>query len=121
MCQGLVGAGQIWPSDYYCRAPFMRDPNTKRLGALPTATGEIARLAYARTQAAEIELRPLLTKAGLTPEQIADGAARINVQHQITFLNLVAKALRDDLLGFHLAQQPDLRKIGLLYYVFASW
>jgi hypothetical protein len=36
------------------------------------------------------------------------------------FLDLVAKALGDDLLGFHLAQNFDLRMIGLLYYVLAS-
>jgi AraC-like DNA-binding protein len=32
----------------------------------------------------------------------------------------VAKALGDDLLGFHLSQNFDLRMIGLLYYVLAS-
>jgi AraC-like DNA-binding protein len=98
----------------------MRNPATRRLGALPTATGGIARLACARLEQAGIEVRPLLKKAGLTAAQIKDPDVRINVQHQITFLNLAAKALRDDLLGFHLAQQLDLREIGLLYYVLAS-
>jgi hypothetical protein len=37
-----------------------------------------------------------------------------------SFLNLAADALQDDLLGFHLAQPPDLREMGLLYYVSAS-
>jgi AraC-like DNA-binding protein len=98
----------------------MLNPDTRRLGALPTATGGIARLAHARLEEAGIEAQPLLTKAGLTAAQIKDPSVRINVQHQITFLNLAAKALRDDLLGFHLAQQLDLREIGLLYYVLAS-
>jgi AraC-like DNA-binding protein len=35
-------------------------------------------------------------------------------------LNLVAAAVDDELLGFHLAQTPDLREIGLLYYVLSS-
>lgn len=35
-------------------------------------------------------------------------------------MNLTANALQDDLLGFHLAQSPDLRQFGFLYYVSAS-
>jgi len=102
------------------RANIVQDVDAKRLGALPTATGGITRLAYARAQAAGIELAPLLKKAGLTEQQIKDPRARLNVHHQIQFLNLAANALQDELLGFHLAQLPDLREIGLLYYVAAS-
>jgi AraC-like DNA-binding protein len=96
------------------------DPDVKRLGALPSAVGTIARLAYARTVAAGIDVGPLLKKAGLTPQQIDDTSVRLNVRDQINFLNLAAEALNDDLLGFHLALPPDLREIGLLYYVSAS-
>jgi AraC-like DNA-binding protein len=42
------------------------------------------------------------------------------VRQQIQFLNLVANALHDEFLGFHLAQTADLRECGLLYYVAAS-
>ena len=35
-------------------------------------------------------------------------------------LDLAAGALQDSLLGFHLAQPPDLRELGFLYYVMAS-
>jgi len=35
-------------------------------------------------------------------------------------LELGAAALQDDLLGFHLARDVDLREVGLLYYVLAS-
>ncbi len=99
----------------------MNDVDTKRLGALPTAAGWVARLAYARARRAGIELNPLLKKAGLTDQQIKDRGARLPVHHQIQFLNLAANALRDDSLGFHLAQQlPDLRELGLLFYVAAS-
>ena len=98
----------------------MNDVDTKRLGALPTAAGWIARLAYARARRAGIELTPLLKKAGLTEQQIKDRGARLPVHHQIQLLNLAANALRDEFFGFHLAQLPDLRELGLLFYVAAS-
>jgi len=94
--------------------------HVKRLGTLPTTIGKITRLACARAQAAGIEPEPLLRKAGLTTQQVEDLGARLSVQRQIDFLNLVAIALHDDFLGFHLAQPPDLRELGLLYYVPAS-
>jgi AraC-like DNA-binding protein len=97
-----------------------RNLDTKRLSAIPTATGGISRLAYARARETGIELRPLLKKAGLTREQIEDRGARVNVHHQIQFLNLTADALKDEFLGFHLGQSCDLRELGLLYYVTAS-
>jgi AraC-like DNA-binding protein len=96
------------------------DVDIKRLGTLPTATGGIARLAYACAQRAGIELKPLLKKAELTDQQLNDRGARLAVHHQIQFLNVVAKALEDEFLGFHLAQLPDLRELGLLFYVAAS-
>jgi AraC-like DNA-binding protein len=101
-------------------AKIVTDVDVKPLGALPTAAGGIARLAYARARRAGIELKPLLKKAGLTDHQVKDRGARLPVQHQIQFLNLVADALQDELLGFHLAQLPDLRELGLLFYVAAS-
>jgi len=96
------------------------EPEVRRFGALPSAVGTIARLAYADIATAGIDTGPLLKKAGLTPQQIDDPTVRLNVRDQISFLNLAADALHDDWLGFHLAQHPDLREIGLLYYVSAS-
>ncbi len=87
---------------------------------LPSAGGLSTRLAYARARAAGVALDPILNKAGLTRQQVEDPASRIRVHDQIRFLSLVADALDDDLLGFHLAQAPDLREIGLFYYVLAS-
>jgi len=98
----------------------VNDVDSKRLGALPTAAGGMARLAYARAQGAGIELKPLLKKAGLTSQRLKDRSARLPVQNQIQFLNLTANALQDEFLGFHLAQLPDLRELGLLFYVAAS-
>jgi hypothetical protein len=94
--------------------------DTKRLGSIPTATGGITRLACARAREAGIELAPLLKAAGLTRRQIEDRGARVDVHHQIRFLNLAARALRDELIGFHLGQAADLRELGVLYYVAAS-
>lgn len=91
-----------------------------RLGRLPTANGLMARLAYARARAADANAAALLKQANLTVQQIRDPQARIHSADQLRFLNLVAEELKDDLLGFHLAQQPDLREFGLLYYVLAS-
>ena len=98
----------------------MRDVDAKRLSAFPSAAGGITRLACARVTHAGKELEPLLKKAALTRRQIEDPAARLRVRDQINFLNLAADALRDDLLGFHLAQPADLREMGALYYVLAS-
>lgn len=80
----------------------------------------MARHAYARARRAKVELGPLLQKSGLTRQQIQDPDARINVRAQIEFLDLVANALRDSSLGFHLAESIELRELGLLYYVAAS-
>jgi len=101
-------------------AGIVRDIDLKPLSALPTATGQIARHAYARARKAKIELAPLLEEAGVTRQQIEDQDSRITVRAQIKFLNAVANALQDPLLGFHLAQSADLRELGWLYYVAAS-
>lgn len=98
----------------------LRKSEVERFGALPTATGGIARIAYARAREAGIEVDPLLKKAGLTHHQIENPNIRLTVRSQISFLNLIARALDDDFLGFHLAQPSDLREIGLLFYVMAS-
>ena len=87
---------------------------------LPSTAGGMTQLAYARAKAAGIALEPLLKTAGLTSHQLDDPRTVIRVRNQIKFLNLVAAALKDDLLGFHLAQTADLRELGLLYYVLAS-
>jgi AraC-like DNA-binding protein len=92
----------------------------KPFGVLPTATGLITRLAYARARESGIAPGPLLKKAGLTEQQIDDRGVRLKVHQQIRFLNLVAEAIEDECLGFHLALAIDLRELGFLYYVAAS-
>ena len=101
-----------------CRS--MRDSRAKRLDVVPSAEGVMTRLAFACAQETGADVDTLLRKAGLSRTQIEDPQVRITVRSQVVFLDLVAKALGDDLLGFHLAQNFDLRMIGLLYYVLAS-
>ena len=96
------------------------DVEVKRFGALPSAVGSIARLACAQARAAGVDVDPLLEKASITQQQIDDPSVRLNVRDQIRFVNLAASALRDDFLGFHLAQSANHREAGLLYYVAAS-
>ena len=98
----------------------MRDSRTKRLTTIPKAGGGIARLAYTHAAEKGADLTTLLREAGLSRSQIDDPAARLEVRRQIKFLNLVAEALGDDLLGFHLSQKFDPRTTGLLHYVVAS-
>lgn len=98
----------------------MDDHVSLRFSRLPSAAGILARLAYARVKAAGIQPGPLLRASNLNTQQMEDPAIRLRVRDQIKFLNLVADALNDEFLGFHLAQVPDLRQMGLLYYVVAS-
>ena len=98
----------------------MRNSAAERLDAVPSAEGGMTRLAFACAQEKSADVETLLRKAGLSRAQIEDPHVRISVRSQVVFLDLVARALGDDLLGFHLAQNFDLRMIGLLYYVLAS-
>src|SRR5215471_990955 len=90
------------------------------LASIPMAGGGLSRLAIARLKSAGVQVAPLLRRAGLTPEVIADPEERLSVRSQITLLDEAAIALKDDCLGFTLAHDFDPREIGLLYYVMAS-
>ena len=90
------------------------------LASIPTAQGGLSRLAIARLERANVPVAPLLRRAGLTPDVIADLEERLSVRSQITLLDEAAIALQDDCLGFTLARDFDPRALGLLYYVMAS-
>ena len=85
----------------------------------PSTEGRVTRLAAQRARGS-CDLDALLREAGLTPAELEDSHARIEVRKQLRFLALAADELRDDLLGFHLAQSFEPRELGLLYYVHAS-
>jgi Arabinose-binding domain of AraC transcription regulator, N-term len=98
----------------------VRDPNGNDLDTFPSAMGIVTRLACGRAKLEGVEVDLLLRRAGLTHQQIDDPSARLAVQNQIRFLELAATTLKDECLGFHLAQKFDLRMGGLFYYVLAS-
>src|SRR5262249_29989047 len=75
----------------------------QELAAIPMAQGGISRLAIARLESAGVPVGPLLRRAGLTVEMIAEPDERLNVRSQIAFLDEASKALKDDCLGFTLA------------------
>lgn len=93
---------------------------SKRSIFVPSAQGILTRLAYAFAQEHDVDIEMLLRRSGLSHKQINDPDTRVEVRKQIKFLDVVAEVTGDELLGFHLSQNFDLRKIGLLYYVFAS-
>ena len=80
------------------------------LASIPMAQGGLARLAVARLKSAGVPVAPLLRRAGLTPEMIAESETRLSVRSQITHLNEAAIALKDDCIGFTLARDHDPRK-----------
>jgi AraC-like DNA-binding protein len=98
----------------------MRSRKPADFRSMPSATGGIARLACASLRKQGKDVRAVLSRAGLSVEQINDPAIRLHVHTQIKVLELAAEELGDDFLGFHLARSFDLRTIGLLYYVMAS-
>jgi hypothetical protein len=89
------------------------------LASIPMAQGGLSRLAIARLKSAGVSVAPLLKRAGLTPELIADPDERLSVRSQIALLDEAAIVLKDDCIGFTLARDFDPREIGLLYYVMA--
>ncbi len=80
----------------------------------------MTRLCCAHAQNAGIDIAPLLRRSGLTLSDIEDENVKLSVASQIKCVNLLAQALDDRLLGFHVALDMDLRRTGFLYYVAAS-
>src|SRR5262245_373402 len=92
----------------------------KQLATLPTCRAVLTRLAVARVRAAQIDLEPLLSRAGIAVAEVDDPDMRIAARKQVAFLNLAADALGDDCLGLTLATEFDWRDLGLWYYVLES-
>jgi AraC-like DNA-binding protein len=90
------------------------------LQTIPSATGGITRLACARLRERGKDVSAILSKAGLTIAEVDDPSVRLEARAQIKMLELAAEAIGDELFGFHLARDFDLREIGLVYYVMAS-
>lgn len=86
----------------------------------PSALAGLARLVVRRLKDGHVDPAPLLKSAGLSQEMIASPGTRIPARSQIAFLSVAAEALHDDLLGFHIGRDGELRELGALYYVMAS-
>ncbi len=98
----------------------MARPARKQPSSTRRCAGVLSRVAYRYALLRGVDVAPLLEQAGLTLEEIKNRNVRIGVVNQIKFVGLVAAALGDELLGFHLVDNFDFREIGLLYYVAAS-
>ena len=98
----------------------MRQGPTRVFDSIPTATGGLARLAVERLQAEGRAVAPILDRAGISQADVADPRARIATAAQVRLLETAAEVLDDDLFGFRLARDYDLRRIGLFYYIVAS-
>ncbi|HXZ22939.1 MAG TPA: AraC family transcriptional regulator ligand-binding domain-containing protein [Pseudolabrys sp.] len=92
----------------------------KQISTLRTCGGLLSRLAYERARREGVDVGMLLHQSGLTARAIKDKDTPLGVRNQIRFVELVADAVGDKILGFHLAHVYDPREIGLLYYVAAS-
>src|ERR1700744_959367 len=90
------------------------------LRTIPSAVGGITRLACAKLRAQGKDTKSLLIRSGLAPAVVEDPAASLDARAQVRLLELAAQQLGDELFGFPLAQDFDVREIGLVYYVMAS-
>ena len=63
------------------------------LASIPMAGGGLSRLAIAHLKSAGVLVEPLLRRAGLAPELIADPEERLSVRSQVALLDEAAIAL----------------------------
>jgi AraC-like DNA-binding protein len=90
--------------------------------ALPTVTGFAAKQAIAALRTHNINVDPLLHRAGLSEQELAAAGhnplhRRVSAVGQARFLDYAAEALDDSAFGLHLAEKTDPRDAGILFYV----
>ena len=98
----------------------MGSARPESLRTIPSATGGMTRLACDKLREHGKDVGKILGAAGLAAEAVDDPTARLDAQAQIKVMELAAEELDDELFGFHLARDVDLRQVGLVYYVMAS-
>src|SRR3954468_4609549 len=91
------------------RGSEVRFAKPSDIRSIPSATGGIARLACARIRQAGKGTAGVLEGAGLTAAEVDDPKLRLDVRTQIKVLDLAARELQDECLGFNLARSFDLR------------
>jgi AraC-like DNA-binding protein len=67
-----------------------------------------------------IDAERLLSEAGLARPQLAEEPGGILVASQHRFLELAALEANDPVLGLHVAEEIDMRDIGILFYLAAA-
>ncbi len=97
-------------------APREADPGS---ASSPLADATLARLACRHLLARGRPARALLREAGLPPS-VMDQPETVGAMQQASFLELAARDLGDDLLGFHLAETVDGRVFGPFFHLLAS-
>ncbi|MBW9114509.1 AraC family transcriptional regulator [Rhizobium cauense] len=91
----------------------------RRLTSFPMASGLASRLAARHLERKGIDPTPLLLKADISPRSLAE-YGRISVKAQVHFLDLASRAAGDEWMGLTLANECELREMGMLYYAAAS-
>jgi Arabinose-binding domain of AraC transcription regulator, N-term len=84
---------------------------------LPSAKGFAAQQAIAVLRKHNIQIAPLLKRAGISESDIDNPDRRVSAMAQGMLLECSAEALGDHVFGLHLAQQVNPRELGLLFYV----
>jgi hypothetical protein len=72
----------------------------KKIAALHRCGGLLSRLAYERGRKEGVDVEVFLQQARLTSSQIKNKGIQLGVRNQIKFVDLVANATGDPLLGF---------------------
>ncbi len=85
----------------------------------PLTDATLSRLACEHLLREGHPARPLLRAAGL-PVSVLDRPETVGAVQQASFLELAARELGDDLLGFHLASSIDGRVFGPFFHLLAS-
>jgi AraC-like DNA-binding protein len=84
---------------------------------LPSATGFAARQAIAVLRKRNVPVAPLLSRAGISEDDIDNREARIWALGQGKLLEYAAEAVGDNEFGLHLAEETNPREAGLLFYI----
>lgn len=86
----------------------------------PAALGWLAKHVIRHAAASGIDPGQLLDRAGLPPQPWDEDETRFPLRDQAILLNVLAEALGDELVGFHLALDFEFREWGSIYYSVAS-
>ena len=87
---------------------------------LPSATGFAARQAIAFLRERDVPIASLLSRSGISENDIDNCQRRIAAMAQGKILEYAAETLGDSEFGLHLAQNMNPREAGLLFYVSAA-